>query len=179
MAFARAGSAAATARLNGSPSPNDRPPMTTTRPHNGRPRRNSASPITSGKASAWDERGRGPSSRPISPLRGSSTIRPGPNSDGGVDDDDTRVRRNGQQVVDVELADDPDPDVGRGVLADERGSGDRGAVVAAVGGAAHEDLDGRRHLHGGTNRTQGRQSVHHPRSTLTSRKWVAQLMHGS
>ena len=97
----------------------------------------------------------------------------------GVDDDHARSGRDRQQVVDIELTDDLDPDVGDGVPADQGGGRDRRPVVPAVRGAAHQDLD-REQLPLPRIDRAGRPPAGHPRSsTVRSRKWVAQLMHGS
>ena len=63
--------------------------MTTTRPHNGRPRMKSARLTTSGKASAWDERGRRTAvAADQAGQRAAPRSGPAPDADRGIDDDD-------------------------------------------------------------------------------------------
>jgi len=108
-------------------------------------------------------------------------------ADGSVDDDDARVGRNRQQVIDVQLADSADADIVRKILAEDGGRGQGGAIVASVGRAADEHLDGdgRRRTGGpiGSDAprggARGNSECHGMFSTLRSRQWVAQLIHGS
>jgi hypothetical protein len=66
----------------------------------------------------------------------------GPEAARGVDDHDPAVRRHAEQVVDVQLSDDPQASVW-GEPRLEGGDGrDRRPVIVAIGRAADEDLDG-------------------------------------
>ena len=131
-----------------------------------------------------------PASRPTSPLNGISTIQPGVDADRGVDDDGPGASRDGQEVVDIELSDDPRPDVVRQDIGEAAHGDHGGAVVATIGGTAGEDLTSvfRTELHGRRGAIlvgpeDGGLDIEHgghdASSTCRSRKWVAQLMHGS
>ena len=139
---ARAGRAAATARLNGAPRPNEQPPMTTTRPQNGRPRMKSASADDLGKGEcvrrararpsvAPDQAGQRqlqdpcPARMPVAASTMTTRAPAGTASRSSMSSWPTAWTRTSSA----------------GLLADQRGGGDRRAVVPAVGRPAHEDLD--------------------------------------
>ena len=95
----------------------------------------------------------------------------GRESDDGVGDHAGRVRRQVDQVVEVELlaaANVEDREqVRRQPGKQRRDRGEGRTVVAALGVAAHEQAD------------RSRSGDHDPSSTRRSRKWVAHEMHGS
>ena len=67
--------------------------------------------MVSGIERAWDDRGRMPDSRPASPLNGISHDPAGSTPRRGIHDDRPGAGRDGQEIVDIELTDDPRADV--------------------------------------------------------------------
>jgi hypothetical protein len=60
----------------------------------------------------------------------------------GVDDDGAGAGRDAQEIIDIQLADDPQPHIDRQAVAEEGRSRNWSTVVAPIGRAAHKDLDG-------------------------------------
>ena len=113
IARTKASIAVATGQLRASPKPKSTPPMATNMPCSGRPRMIEATPIVSGIERACDERGRSRTPRPTRPLEGELDDPARVDADRRVDDDRAGAGRHRQQVVDVELPDDPTADVDR------------------------------------------------------------------
>ena len=118
-------SPAATGQLSGSPGPNDAPPIATSTPTSGRPRIIDATPTVSGLASASDDRARIPDASTREPDERDLDHPPRVDPGRGVDHDCPRAGRDCEQVVDVELADEPDGHVGRKIGCEFGESGER------------------------------------------------------
>ena len=82
-----------------------------------------------------------PDSRPTRPLKGISIDPARVDADRRVDDDRAGAGRHRQQVVDVELPDDPTADVDRERVSEPRDRDHRSGVVTTIRPTAGEDLD--------------------------------------
>ena len=60
----------------------------------------------------------------------------------GIDDDNAGARWNTQKIIDTQLADDPQSHIDRQAITEEGGCRNWSTVVASVGQATHQNLDG-------------------------------------